>query len=168
MKKKVSLSKSVKIMTAIFLPILFIADLSVLVTAFSNNDEILVTIMMLSLFLIISVSIFSIYAYSPRYITVSDSHICLYRGIGKVQIKYSDITDFGIFNNKEFAARTFGIGGIFGYTGKFYTKTLGNHTEYVGNYSQAFYLILRNGKKYVFSCEDRDTVLKELKDKIGA
>ena len=139
-----------------------------LIACFDNNSELFIRIMHAVLFLVLFATIFMVYAYSPRFVITSDSEICLCKGVGKVKIKYSDIANLGIFNTKEFSARTFGIGGICGYTGKFYTKSLGNHTEYVGNYSQAFYLILKNGKKYVFSCEDRDAVLKEIQDKIGA
>ena len=62
--------------------------------------------------------------------------------------------------------RVCGIGGVCGFIGRFYNKKIGYYTSYVGDYSQAFLVKKCNGRKYVFSCEDRDNFLSVLKNKL--
>ena len=120
----------------------------------------------LGICLVIIITAAIIISYLYLSIALSETSLTLYRGIGKKNFNYSDI-DVIIYISDEPVIRVCGIGGIFGFVGRYYTKKIGRYFSYVGDYSQTFYLQLKNGKKYVLSCEDRDLVVFLIKKKIN-
>jgi hypothetical protein len=101
---------------------------------------------------------------APVSIILNDSDLTLKKIIGNIKINYKDITEAGIYVPEGIDVRIVGSGGFGGYTGLFYNKTLGKYQSYVGDYDQAFFIITKNNKKYVFSCEDRELVLQTIRD----
>lgn len=163
MIKKVHRSKSVKILTFIFMTILVVADIY-LITQMATQK--IPFILCALLFAIISATIFFSYMYAPMCIRLTDSSLILHRGIGKKVIDYSDIREIDIYKSEGIIVRVCGIGGVFGFIGKFYNKKIGHYFSYVGDYSQTFYVQQKNGKKYVFSCEDREYIVFIVKKKV--
>ena len=121
----------------------------------------------IGVFLIITLGIIFSYVYAPMSVTLSESSLVLRRGIGRKQFNYSDIERVEAYENKKIAARLCGIGGIFGFIGRYYVEGIGHYFSYVGDYSQAFYFQLQNGKKYMLSCEDKEQVISLIRKGIG-
>ncbi len=103
------------------------------------------------------------YMLSPRSIEVTADLIIIHKVVGKTVLRRADIADIHPHQTRStFEARTFGSGGLFGFFGKFYNTRYGHYTAYVGDFSKSFYVILKNGGKYLLSCADRDAMLKAL------
>lgn len=100
--------------------------------------------------------------FAPNRIVLEENQLTLCKLIGTFSIKLDQIADAGIYNEKELNLRLFGSGGFLGYMGIFRNKSLGTYIAYVGDYSQAFWIRTKNGKRYMFSCEDRDRLLSNL------
>lgn len=163
MKKKVYWTLLVKLLTAIVFTaliagdILFFLEITKPDTGYLAFDIFLITIM--------TASIVISWGYAPLSITLSDTHFMLRRGIGNKKIEYSQIVEISVYKEKGYTIRVFGSGGLCGFIGRFYNKNFGYYFAYVGDFSQAFSIQLKNGKKYVFSCEDRDEVISYISSK---
>ena len=162
--QKVHKARSLVILTIVFLVILVLTDVYLLVQVIMNKIPYILGI---SLLAIITATVIGSYLYAPMSIALSDDALILYRGIGKKKFNYSDIATIDTYISDGTVVRICGIGGVFGFIGRYYTKKIGHYFSYVGDYSQAFYLRLKNGKKYLFSCEDRDLIVFLVKKKIA-
>ena len=162
--KKVHKARPLIILTVIFLAILVLADVYLLVQIIKNRIP---HILGISLLAIITATVIGSYLYAPMSITLSESALILNRGIGKKKFNYSDIAAVDTYISDGPVVRVCGIGGVFGFIGRYYTKKIGHYFSYVGDYSQTFYLRLKNGKKYLLSCENRDLIVFLVKKKIA-
>ncbi len=106
------------------------------------------------------------YAYAPLSVFVSEREFTLRRGLGHKTIPFRDIAQVGEYTGGWPAIRICGIGGVFGFIGRYYNREFGHYFSYVGDYSQSFYLKLKNGRQYVFSCEDHHEVVAFIKKHI--
>lgn len=163
MKKKVHRSKLVKILTIVLMTILIAVDIYLIIQMAARNGSYTLNAILI---LIITATIIGSYGYAPISVHLTDSAFILCRGVGKKVINYADIAVVDIYNHEGASIRVCGIGGIFGFIGKFYNKSIGNYFSYVGDYSQAIYMQLKNGRKYVFSCTDREYVVFFIKKKL--
>lgn len=69
----------------------------------------------------------------PLRYSVTNKELLIERPLGKIIIKKSDIESVDVLleSNIGGAVRTFGVGGLFGYYGKFYNPTIGSMRWYV-------------------------------------
>lgn len=161
-KENVEWSIYVKICSAIVFPLTLLATgvFSHLIWELRFS---IVAVAMLSPFLF--VSLYAIYiccANSPISIEISDSHLILNKGRGKVEIKLSDIEELGVYDSrKTIDISIWGVQGVFGFTGLFHNAVIGNYKAYVGSFSQSFY-VKTPRKNYMFSCRNRDSFLNVL------
>ena len=62
--------------------------------------------------------------------------------------------------------RFWGSGAFCGFIGWFSGGGLGSHFEYVGRYSDAFYLKLRSGRTYLLSCDGAEQAVSRVREGI--
>ena len=62
----------------------------------------------------------------------------------------------------RFAIRTFGNGGVFGYTGYFYKKGIGSMLWYCTQRANYILIEKTNGKKIVITPDDADGFMKDI------
>lgn len=162
MKTQISLNvkwnKSVKTITWVCSALMLIALIGIswaLSVAFSWIGVAL-------LFIIPIVCIYAI-TLSPTRILIDDDYVTIKRMIGSKKIERSALADAYPHSKGDFNARLFGSGGFFGYTGLFANKKEGRYTSYVGDHNEAYYLVLKNGKKYLLSSENREQAVEALK-----
>ena len=115
---------------------------------------------------ILSVALFGILILSPRRISLDDNGVTVHRVIGKKKISYKDISETGLSYTPLFL-RVCGSGGFCGYIGWFKSLGFGTFFSYVGNKDQAFYVVLKNGRRYMLSCEDPDDAIANIRSKIS-
>jgi hypothetical protein len=98
-------------------------------------------------------SIVGTYLYSPKGYAVRNGSIIIKRPIGEVTLNMSDIAEVRKIENGEMngTIRTFGVGGLFGYYGKFRNSTFGNMTYYVSQRKNMILLKTVAGKKIILS-----------------
>lgn len=162
--KKVHKEKSLVVFSIILMMILFGSGGYLL---FLILKEEISYVFGIGLVAIIFATIVISYVYAPMSVELSDRSLILYRGFGKRIFKFSEIKDIDIYICNEAVVRICGIGGLFGYTGRYYTKRMGNFFSYVGDYSQTFFIERKDGKKYLLSCDDYDYIVSVVKKSVS-
>jgi len=112
------------------------------------------------------VLIIATYLYRTTAITIDNTGIIVERNISPVAINYSDITSVMPLTKADMGlvARTFGNGGLFGYTGMFYNKKYGSMKWYCTNRSNYVLIEKANGKKAVISPDEPGEFIKDIKE----
>jgi hypothetical protein len=103
------------------------------------------------------------YAFSVKYYEVTDDALIIHKPFGETIIARSSIKSAEEIDRKalRFAIRTFGIGGIFGFYGEFYTSKLGTMTWYRTRLDRPV-LITTVKKKIVLSPDDPEKFIAAL------
>jgi len=104
-----------------------------------------------------------VYAYRPTGYGVTSAGLVIHRQAGDLHIAASNIRKVETLERKQlrFAIRTFGVGGLFGYFGSFYTSSLGSMTWYITRRDSTV-LIETNRSKILVSPDDRSAFLDAL------
>lgn len=160
--KKVSWSKFVKTITVLVTLLLLVGAVGVIWGLQQSVDSIGLVV----LILIVAVP-FCFILQTPVRIQIVGQQLILKKIVGNVTINISDIREIGVFVPDSIELRLFGSGGLYGYIGIFRNSKLGNYRSYVGNYSQSFYVVLNNNRKYVLSCRDREEVIASVQQKMN-
>lgn len=108
--------------------------------------------------------------YRPEAIELTDEALVVKRKISTVSIPYADIVEITLPDNKDLrlAVRTFGNGGLFGYTGKYYKQPYGPMTWYCSQRKNYVLLETTAGKKILVTPDDRDAMMSDLRRRLGA
>lgn len=95
------------------------------------------------------------YGYSPRKYVIDGKNIKIKRIFGDKLIPASEIklVRLPVNNEINWPIRTFGNGGLFGYTGRYYTGKIGNMQWYCSRRSN-YVIILREGRPPVIISPD--------------
>ena len=94
------------------------------------------------------------YLLAPSGYTMSESEIIIRRKAGSVRIPLSQVRSVHQDSSacSPWSVRTFGVSGLFGYFGRFYTAHLGHHIMYVTDRHKA--VVIEADKMYVVSPDD--------------
>jgi hypothetical protein len=100
--------------------------------------------------------------YAPKSYTVDNTNLSINRPIGKVNIQLNDIEQVQKLVDKEAKGtiRTFGVGGLFGYFGKFHTPGTGHSTWYATQRKNRVLIVTNNNKNLVITPDDLGLVDK--------
>lgn len=106
--------------------------------------------------LLLLVLMSALYVLKTDSISVSDSGITIDRKAFPVQIAYDEIKNIRAAQDGEMkgAIRTFGNGGVFGYTGPFYNKKLGSMTWYCTQRKNYIIIDRTNNKRLIITPDD--------------
>ncbi len=99
-------------------------------------------------------------------IEVTGDALILHKAGGNMVMPFLDIQEIRRYSKS--GIRLFGVGGVFGFIGLFANSEIGRHHAYVGSCYEAFLVVMKSGKKYVFSCEDRDEAVRIVPEKAAA
>jgi hypothetical protein len=113
--------------------------------------------------IILAVALGAFVLNAPLSITLNDSQLVLKKILGKTVIKYNHIDSISPYVRDGSDIRVFGSGGFCGYVGIFSNRKIGKYIAYVGDPKQSFLVKTKNGKKYVFSCENVEIVIDTVK-----
>ncbi|MDR0830565.1 MAG: PH domain-containing protein [Prevotellaceae bacterium] len=153
-------SLTVKIVTVVVAIIMIGAEILLINSIYSDHNSGRIAIIFLIAFALGFVFI------APVSIQITEGHILLKRVLGKIVIYFDNIESITPHKFSKYDIRVFGSGGYGGYLGIFSNAQIGKYSTYVGDFSQAFLVQLKNGKNYVFSCENRDLVIETINNKI--
>ena len=94
--------------------------------------------------------------FAPQSYSLSRSELLVNRVIGNVSFEISEIKSFRILEDFESRGtiRTFGVGGLFGYYGKFYIPKIGSSIFYATQRKNKILLELKEGKNIVITPDD--------------
>jgi len=104
---------------------------------------------------------FLVWLYHPTGYDLTPDEIILLRATGNVHLLRSEITELRRVEKDELRGtiRTFGVGGLFGYYGRFYNSKLGKMTWFMTNTNNAVLIRMKSGKVYLLSPDDREAFL---------
>ena len=106
----------------------------------------------------------ALYMLHTTEITVNSTSLTIERKIKPLTINFSDIKSVSLVPKKDmgFVMRTFGNGGVFGYTGMYYSKAYGSMTWYSTNRKSYVLIEKTNGKKLVITPDEPESMLREI------
>jgi len=162
MEYKASLDTLAKGITiGIFILLIAIGQKSVRALLVAQGDTTTILIHTGTLLLFVAILLGS-WLYAPQSYTVDSNGLTISRPIGKVNIKLSDIKQVRTLadNETKGGIRTFGVGGLFGYFGKFHTPGIGHSTFYATQRKNRILLVTNNDKKIVITPDDISLVDK--------
>ena len=103
-----------------------------------------------------------LYFLRTQSVTINETNIVINRTISPVKIPLSEISSVQKPEDMQFAMRTMGNGGVFGYTGKYYKKGIGSMTWYCTQRQNYVLIEKTNGKKIVVTPDDADGFIQQI------
>ncbi len=103
------------------------------------------------------------YAFSPKSYELNETELIINRPLNKVVLKYHEIKNTSkIGNNKlNFAIRLLGVGGLFGYFGKFWNKEFGSMTWYATRRENAIMITTKDDKRIILTPDETEKFISE-------
>ncbi|MDR2806299.1 MAG: PH domain-containing protein [Dysgonamonadaceae bacterium] len=154
-KFKVQWGIPVKLITGIATLVIIIGEYY-LITDALHTKELITIIVAAGLLVLLGYFISA----SPSFIELNETEITLHRLKGNLTIPLNRITEIKPYKPDKSELRYFGSGGWFGFIGSFSNATIGRYQSYVGDYAQAFLIVTKEDKKYVFSCENPEELIR--------
>ena len=113
-----------------------------------------------TLFLIYFIS----FAFSPINYEVSAQHLTIHRLLIDVNIDRSQIKSVELLDKEQLAwvIRTFGVGGLFGYYGKFANTKLGSMTWYATRRNKTVLIVTLDNKKIILTPDEPEKFVAHL------
>lgn len=111
--------------------------------------------------------LFVTWSYHPRYLLLTDDALIVKRGWGQLSIPYSQIKTVQSYRMTSKDIRLWGSGGMWGYFGLFYNRSLGRYYAYAGDLDETFLLTTHNGRSYLLSASHSQEVMDKLKLQIA-
>ncbi len=132
-------------------------------------DEMPVTLLAFLAPALLTVMLIAFWLYRPEAIEITDDALVIKRKISTISIPYADIVQIALPENNDLrlAVRTFGNGGLFGYTGKYYKQPYGSMTWYCSQRKNYVLLETTAGKKIVATPDERDAMVSDLRRRLG-
>jgi hypothetical protein len=102
----------------------------------------------------------------PLNYEITGNELIIRRLIKSVHIDRSDIESLELLDKSKLrgTVRTFGVGGLFGWYGKFANSQLGDMTWYVTRRDKIVLINIKDGKKILISPDEAVAFLTEFKD----
>ncbi|NCI47107.1 PH domain-containing protein [Sediminibacterium soli] len=101
------------------------------------------------------------YVFRPLYYVLTVHALIIHRPLGKVVIERSRIRSVGLLDdqNTNGTIRTFGVGGVFGYFGRFSNVSIGNMTWYATRRKKLVLVLTQDNQKIIITPDEAETFL---------
>ncbi len=154
-----TLAKAITIGVVILFIVIGQENVRALLDANGDMNIILIHSSLLLLFVIVLIVS---WIYAPQSYSVDPTDLTINRPVGKVKIRLSDITQVRSIENNEMKGtiRTFGVGGLFGYYGKYYIPSIGSTTFYTTQRRNKILLTTQQDKKIVLTPDNLSLIEK--------
>ncbi len=118
-----------------------------------QNDGPMATNLVIALLPLIYLVVFMM---SPREYVINHEELVIRKVIGKTVIRRASIVGIEILQHKDIsgAVRTFGVGGLFGYFGKFYKKQFGSMNWFATRLDTPVLINTIDNVKYLLSPDE--------------
>ncbi|WP_197088653.1 PH domain-containing protein [Rufibacter radiotolerans] len=168
MEYKASLDSFAKVITAgTVLLFLALGYKSVKALAAAPND---MTTLLIhgGLLLFMAAILLGCYLYAPQSYRVGANYLEIVRPAQNKRINFTDIREIRALAGPEMngVIRTFGVGGLFGYFGKYYSPGLGSMTFYATQRNNRLIIETRQGKKMILT-PDNPQLLEHLEAQLA-
>jgi hypothetical protein len=102
------------------------------------------------------------FIFKTKALAIDNDSIIIERMPNNVVINFSDIKSVKKEEEMTFAIRTFGNGGVFGYTGMFYKKGIGSMRWYATQRKNYILIEKINGRKVVITPDEPDAFISDI------
>ncbi len=145
---KTSLDRTAKVITGIvtiLFAVVIIAQFLVI-----KNGEIKVSVFII---ILLSLIYFGTFLYRPISYILSEVELIIHRSIGDIKINRTEIKTIEQLDNTKlkWSVRVFGVGGLFGYWGKFSNSKIGSMTWYATRRNKAVLITTFTNKKIILT-----------------
>ncbi len=171
MKYTASLDTLGKIITSgtiILLLILGYKSANNLTSSMTQGDTVAV-LMNSGILLLFIATIVGCYLYAPKSYLLDSDSLTIVRPANNKKILLSDITEVRAIEDSEMTLtiRTFGVGGLFGYFGKYRNSKIGSMTFYATQRKNRILIQTKQGEKIIITPDDT-SIIDALKTKTAA
>ena len=99
---------------------------------------------------------------APQRLEVGESQIVILRRYRSVTIRRDEVRSVEKLPKDAMrgAIRTFGVGGLFGFFGRYYTRSIGSFSLYATGTDNLFLIRKWDGTNIVISCAEPDKIIK--------
>ncbi len=151
-----SMAKRVTISVSILFAIIIVAELFIFRKEWQIG-EVLTSLLLLVVY-------FGTYFYHPINYDLTDENLIIHRPIKDVVIKRQNIKRVERLNHDQmkWTIRTFGVGGVFGYFGKFVNSTWGDMTWYATRRDKTILIETNDDKRFVITPDEPEEFIKQL------
>ncbi|MFM2385473.1 MAG: hypothetical protein RL660_230 [Bacteroidota bacterium] len=159
-----SLDGASKIITGLCGP-LFLLWPTIMLIALRNEPDKSYQWLLMVIGVLLIITFVGCYLFWPIKYILDKENLCIVRKIGTKKYELSTLKSATAISKKDmgFVLRVFGNGGIFGYTGKFTSKTYGRMNWYVTNQANLILIELKDGDQICISPDDVAGFVKGLK-----
>lgn len=105
--------------------------------------------------------------YAPMAVSVNEKNLCVHRNLEVKCIPLSEIESIKLCQPTMAERRICGSGGFCGYWGWFSERDLGKYFAYYGKASDCFFVILKDGRKYMLGCENPGEIVEAIEKRIA-
>ncbi|MFD1316518.1 PH domain-containing protein [Namhaeicola litoreus] len=156
---KASLDLSSKILSALMIGFTIWLFYRIIVQMQNNGTDIRGQLI---IFLILLAIILTSYLWHPKSYSLTDDALTINRAFKPIHLNFKEINSVNLPSNSDLygTIRTFGVGGLFGYFGKFYNRKYGTMNWYVTQRKNRILIELKSGQKYMISPDDQNLIEK--------
>lgn len=109
------------------------------------------------------------YLYAPQAYTVESDKLSIIRPIGNIDLALNNFSSVRLVDKSEIRTlvRTFGVGGLFGYFGFYYSSSMGKLSLYTTQRKNRVLIEQKEGRKVILSPDDAslvETLVSKLKN----
>jgi hypothetical protein len=110
--------------------------------------------------LLIGIYLF-IFLLRPVYYTLDSRQLVIHRVLNNVVIERSRISTVSLLQEKQVrgSIRTFGVGGLFGYFGRFYHYGIGGMIWYATRRNRLVLIVTHDGQKIIVTPDDTEAFI---------
>lgn len=159
MTYKASLDKIAKGVT-IGVTLFFVIPITLsLITIVSDQERLVPILIIIGLLLIY----FGAFVFRPVNYQLTDGQLIIHRMSGDVKIERSQIKSLQLLDKEKLKGtiRTFGVGGLFGYYGKFVNSTLGSMTWFATRMDKTILIVTNTNKKIIITPDEREKLIAD-------
>ena len=151
-----NLTKIVTIGVTILFAFIFLLPIIIIKDGSDNQNAIYTRVAMLLFY-------FITYGFSTKDYQLTQDEVIIRRLLGNAKIKRSEISSVEIIEKEQMGwlIRTFGVGGLFGYWGRFSSSKLGSMTWYATRKNKIVLITKINNKKIVITPDEAEQFISD-------
>lgn len=163
MEYKASLDITAKVVTLIVVGILLFCALNSIKQILSSDDITTRWVHGIVLFSLVGIIVLS-WIFAPNRYSINEASLIIHRPVSDISFEANDIQQARLVEDSDLngMVRTFGVGGLFGYFGKFRSSKLGGVTLYSTQHKNQILILFKNGEKVILSPNEPDRFLTDL------
>ncbi len=151
-----SMDTTTRIITVVVLTILLMVVLENFRSLAFDTFSWTTLLLHLTLFLFFAVVVLACWFYAPASYILDDNQLVIKRNGGELRFFCNEITEVRLLEKREarLLIRMFGVGGLFGYYGVYYSASIGRINMYATRLNHRILITMRNGRRMIITPDE--------------